>query len=99
MIIAPTTTPAAVLDQNSVNQSQQQQVQSSKDSRKATVTVQISSQARELAGTKNNDETPPQQKADAQVIKQANEAIEVSKQQAVNPTSKLPESNKIDVVV
>jgi len=97
MIIAPT--PIAALDQNSVNQSQQQQTQSSEISRKATVTVQVSSQARELAGTKNNDETPPQQKTEAQVIKQNNEAFEANKQQAISPSSKQPESNKIDVVV
>lgn len=99
MIIAPTITPAAALDQNSVKQSQVQQVQSTEDSRKATVTVQVSSQARELAGTKSNNETPPQQQAEAQVIKKANEAIEINKQQPINPTSKQPKSNKIDIVV
>jgi len=60
MIIAPTTTPAAVLDQSSVNQSQQQQVQSAEFSRKASVTVQISSEARELAGAENKESTAQQ---------------------------------------
>jgi len=98
MIIAPTTTPVALLDQNSVNQSQQQQVQSTEYSRKASVTVQLSSEARELAGTENK-EAPLQQKAEAQITKQVNAAVETTKQQPVNPTSKQPENNKISILV
>ena len=97
MIIVPTATPAAVLDQNTVNQTQQNQVQSAEQSRRASVTVQVSSEARELAGAENK-ETAPQQKAEAQANKAIAQAIEVNKQQPVNQTTKLPENNKIDVV-
>ena len=98
MIIVPTATPAAVLDQNTVNQSQQNQVQSAEQSRTASVTVQLSAEARELAGTENK-ETPPQQKAEVQANKEIVQAVETQKQQPINETTKLPENNKIDVVV
>jgi len=64
MIIAPTATPAALLDQSSLNQSQQQQTQNTELSRKASVTVQLSPEARELAGAENK-ETPQQQRQEA----------------------------------
>jgi len=98
MIIVPTATPAAVLDQNTVNQTQQNQVQGAEQSRQATVTVQVSSEARELAGAENK-ETGPQQKAEVQANKEIVQAVEVNKQQPVNQTTKLPENNKIDIVV
>ncbi len=104
MIILPTTTPAAVIDQSSVNQSQQQQVSSAEQSRKATVTVQLSSEARELAGAENK-EAAPQQKAEIQLRIEAhadklvNLAAEAQKQQPINETTNRPENNKIDIVV
>jgi len=60
MIITPTITPAAQLDQTIVNQSQQQQVTSAETSRKASVTVQFSPEARELAGTENKESSQQQ---------------------------------------
>ncbi|MDQ6999215.1 MAG: hypothetical protein Q9M17_10925 [Mariprofundus sp.] len=97
MIIVPTATPAAVLDQNTVNQTQQYQTQSAEQSRKASVTVQVSAEARELAGAESK-EPAPQQKIEVQANKENIQAVEVNKQQAVNQTTKLPENNKIDVV-
>ncbi len=97
MIIVPTATPAAAIDQNTVNQTQQNQVQSAEQSRQASVTVQVSSEARQLAGAENKEATP-QQKVEVQVGKELAQAIEVNKQQPVNQSTKLPENNKIDVV-
>jgi len=54
MIIMPVSTPAVAVDQNNVNQSQQNQSQSLQDSRKATDTVQLSSEARKMAGVESN---------------------------------------------
>jgi len=96
MIILPAATPAVAIEQNNVNQAQQNQVQSSEQSRKATDTVQISPKALELAGT--DLKQSPVQAAESNVIKQASEAVEVNKQQPVNPTTQKPESTKIDVV-
>jgi len=104
MIILPTTPPAAVIDQSSVNQSQQQQVSSAEQSRKASVTVQLSSEARELAGAENK-ETVPQQKAEIQLRIEAHAdklvslAVDAQKQEPINQTTKQPENNKIDIVV
>jgi len=97
MIIVPTATPAAVMDQNTVTQNQQLQVQSAEQSRKASVTVQLSAEARELAGTENK-ESAPQQKAEVQANREMIQAVEIQKQQPINETTKLPENNKIDVV-
>jgi len=54
MIILPVSTPAVAIDQNSVNQSQLNQSQSLQDARKATDTVQLSSEARKMAGAESN---------------------------------------------
>lgn len=54
MIILPVSTPAVAIDQNTVNQSQQNQSQSLQDSRKATDTVQLSAEARRMAGAESN---------------------------------------------
>jgi len=96
MIILPASTPAVAVDQSSLNQAQQNQVQSSEQSRKATDTVQISPKALELAGTELKQS--PTQVAEARAVKQVEEAVEVDKQQPVNPATQKPESNKIDVV-
>lgn len=52
MIISPSTPPAALADLNSVNQTLNNQIESSEQSRKATDTVQLSAEARNLANTK-----------------------------------------------
>ncbi|MDQ6968791.1 MAG: hypothetical protein Q9M14_08935 [Mariprofundaceae bacterium] len=131
MIIAPTITPAAQLNQTFVNQSQQQQVTSAESSRKASVTVQFSPEARELAGTENKESTQQKrqeafqktankapvtvqissagkelsasnnkvtqsaQQLEAQISKQINETNVLNQQQAINPSSKQPETNKL----
>ncbi|MDQ6982150.1 MAG: hypothetical protein Q9M08_03985 [Mariprofundus sp.] len=70
MIILPVSTPAVAIDQNSVNQSQQNQVNQSEQSRKATDTVMVSPEARQMASadsnysaSSNNTPAAPQQAA------------------------------------
>ena len=58
MIILPAATPAVAIDQNTINQSQQNQSQSLQDAKKATDTVQLSAEARKLAGTESSDRAP-----------------------------------------
>ena len=55
MIILPVSTPAVAIDQNSVKQSEQNDTQALQKSRKATETVQISSEARQLAGAESKN--------------------------------------------
>jgi len=96
MIITPAATPVAAIDQSNVNQSQQNIVQQSEQSRKATDTVQISPRAQELAGS----ETPisPAQQADIRIAKQAVESEAINQQQPVNSLTHQPANSKIDVV-
>ena len=53
MIILPVSTPAVAVDQSNVNQSQLNQSQSLQDSRKATDTVQLPTEARRMASAES----------------------------------------------
>ncbi|MDQ6969937.1 MAG: hypothetical protein Q9M16_05465 [Mariprofundus sp.] len=102
MIIAPTTTPAAVLDQSSVNQSQQQQVQSAEFSRKASVTVQFSPEARELAGTENKESSPQQRQEASQRTPAAPVTVQLSstaRELAATDNAPLAPQQKIEAQV
>jgi len=105
MIILPTATPVAAADFGNTNQSQQNQVNQSEHSRKATDTVQLSSEARQMAGTELNPKTsattaplPPQQLADIEVAEKVADNEAVEQQRPVNPSSKQPETTKIDLL-
>ncbi len=54
MIILPTTTPVAAIDFSNLNQSQQNQTNQAEQSKRATDTVMVSSEARQMAGTELN---------------------------------------------
>ena len=101
MIILPTSTPVALTDFSQNNQSQQQLVQHAEQSKKATDTVQLSAQARELAGNKlaqNQAPLNPLQAAD----NEANEAVadneQIEQQRPVNPLTQQPVNTKIDII-
>jgi len=100
MIILPATTPAALVDQNSVNQAEQNQVEISQQSRKASDTVQFSPRALELAGNPVNESSSQQaaevrrggeNDADSDEVRQA------AAQQPAPQSGQAPAS-KIDVV-
>ena len=105
MIILPTTTPAALTDVNNNNQTIHEQIQSAVHSKRATDTVQVSAQARELAGSglnngpaANNVPATAQRATDNEMAEKVadNEAIEA--QRPSNPVTNKPETSKIDVV-
>jgi len=101
MIILPTTTPAANIEQFGLNQHQQQHIQNSEQSRKATDTVQLSAQARELASSHQHQQaeaaiTPAtvQLAADNEVA----EKVVIEQQRPSNPVTHQPNATKIDIV-
>ncbi|EAU55671.1 hypothetical protein [Mariprofundus ferrooxydans] len=105
MIILPASTPAAVVDFGNLNQSQQNQVSQSEQSRKATDTVQLSPQSRQLAGAQlHNSPTQNSQPVELHIAaeKEAtekvadNEAVEQAR--PVNPQTQKPETTKIDLL-
>ena len=96
MLIAPTATPIASIDQSNVNQTQQNSVQQSVQSKKATDTVQISAKAQELAGTELKK--TPEQQSEIFIAKQAENNKVADQQQRINPLTYQPTNNKIDVV-
>jgi hypothetical protein len=102
MIILPVTTPAAAIDQNSVNQAQQNQLQSSEDSRKATDTVKISAEAQQLADNSVNSNAPKEANDPTRIMAQeaAKALTEAPKSDDVqkNPVTQKPEGSKIDIV-
>jgi len=105
MIILPTTTPVAIADVNNNNQTAQQQIQNVEQSNKATDTVQVSSQAREMAGTElnnkpaaNNEPAAVQKAADNNVAEKVADNKIAEAQRPSNPVTQKPESTKIDVV-
>lgn len=106
MIILPASTPAAVVDFGNLNQSQQNQVNQSEQSRKATDTVQLSHQARQLAGAQlHNSPAQTSQPVAAVHAAAENEATEkvadneaVEQARPVNPQTQKPETTKIDLL-
>jgi len=105
MIILPTTTPAANVAQFDLNQSQQQHIQNSEQSRKATDTVLLSAQARELASTHQHQQaeasnTPAtiQRAADNEVAEKVADNEVIEQQRPSNPVTHQPNASKIDIV-
>jgi len=105
MIILPASTPVALADFGNLNQSQQNQVSQSEQSRKATDTVQLSAQAKEMAGAQLHSSPTQVQQPTAQHIASDNEATEkvadneaVEQARPVNPQTQKPETTKIDVL-
>jgi len=105
MIILPTTTPAANIEQFGLNQHQQQHIQNSEHSRKATDTVQLSAQARELAGSHQHQQaeatiTPATVKlaADNEVAEKVADNEVIEQQRPSNPITHQPNATKIDIV-
>jgi len=105
MIIMPTATPVAINDINISNQSQQQQIQIAEESKKATDTVQVSAQAREMAGTElnnkpaaNSDPVVVQKAADNKVAEKIADNKVIEQQRPANPVTQKPETTKIDIV-
>jgi len=106
MIIMPTTTPVAIADISNNNQSQQQQIQSIEQSRQATDTVQVSAQARKIAGTElnnkpaaNSEPVAVQKAANNEVAEKVADNKIVEQQRPHNPVTQKSETTKIDVVV
>ncbi len=111
MIISPTLPPAAAIEQSSVNQSLLNQIDSSQQSRRATDTVQLSSEARNLASTKldnNNNANNAQLAAknpndnELQEAVPDNEAAEPprpnSTANATNNVAQQQQTAKIDII-
>jgi len=106
MIILPTSTPAILADVNNNNQTQHQQMQNAEQSKKASDTVQISAQAREMAGSGLNNNRPPATNDPVAVIKAAdNEAAEAvadnentEAARPANPVTGIPDNNRINLI-
>ncbi len=105
MIIMPTATPAAITDLSYTNQSQQQHIQNAEQSKKATDTVQVSAQAREMAGDSlsnapaaNNAPAAIQQVADNEAAEKVVDNEVIEQQRPSNPITHKPETTKIDVL-
>jgi len=105
MIIMPASTPVAIADVSNNNQSQQQQMQSTEQSRKATDTVQVSAQAREMAGSgldnkpaANSEPIAVQKAADNEAAEKVVDNEITEAQRPSNPVTQKPETSKIDVV-
>jgi len=105
MIILPAATPVAVADVGNLNQSQQNQINQSEQSRKATDTVQLSPEAKQLAGAQLHNSPTASSQPTAQHIAADNEVTEkladneaVEQQRPVNPQTQRPETTKIDVL-
>jgi len=105
MIIMPAATPLAISDVSINNQSQQQHVQLAEESKKATDTVQVSAQARELAGANLNNKpdvnTAPaaiQKAADNEVTERVADNEAVEQQRPTNPVTNKPETTKINIL-
>ncbi|TLS66767.1 hypothetical protein FE236_01105 [Mariprofundus erugo] len=105
MVISPTITPVAVADFSNLNQTQQQHINQSEQSRKATDTVQLSAQARQLASAElhnkpaaNTEQVAPHQAADNEAAEKVadNEAAEQARPS--NPVTRQPETTKIDLL-
>jgi len=105
MIILPTTTPAILADVNNNNQTIHQQIQNAEQSKKATDTVQVSAQAREIAGgglnnkpAANVDPVTVQKAADNEAAEKVADNEVAEQQRPTNPITNKPETTKIDIV-
>jgi len=101
MIIMPTVTPLALTDLNQNNQTQHQQIQNAEQSKKTTDTVQLSAQARALAGSglhPNPTLVDPNALADREMAEKVADNEIVERQRPVNPLTQRPETTKIDIV-
>ncbi len=105
MIIMPAATPVAIADLTNNNQSQQQQIQNVEQSRKATDTVQVSAQARKMAGAElnnkpaaNNNPVAIQKAADNEIAEKVADNEIIEQQRPSNPVTNKPETTKIDIV-
>jgi len=105
MIILPTTTPAANIERFDFTQHQQQHIQNSEQSRKATDTVQLSTQARKLAGSHQHQQTEAvitpatiQLAADNEVAEKVADNEVIEQQRPSNPVTHQPNATKIDIV-
>jgi len=104
MIILPTATPLALTDLNSSTQTRHQQIQLAEQSKKATDTVQVSAQAREMAGAglrNHHSGTAPaaiQQAADHEAAETVADNEVAEQQRPHNPVTQQTESTKIDIV-
>jgi len=106
MIIMPTATPLALTDVNQNNQAQHQHIQNAEQSKKTSDTVQVSAQAREMAGGGlHNDSAGSntiQMPVQAVTDREATEKVadnEVSEQQRPsNPLTGIPVATKIDIL-
>ncbi len=105
MLIMPTATPLALTDLQHDNQTQHQQLQNAELSRKNSDTVQLSAQARELAGGglrqgagnhANLMLTHAAAEREATETVADNETAE--QQQPANPLARKPETTKIDIL-
>ncbi len=105
MIILPTTTPAVLADVNSNNQTVHQQIQNAEQSKRASDTVQVSAQAREMAGSglnnkaaANFDPVTVQKAADNEAAEKVADNEIAEAQRPSNPVTQRPETTKIDIV-
>ncbi|MDQ6992186.1 MAG: hypothetical protein Q9M31_01825 [Mariprofundus sp.] len=105
MIILPaSTTPIASTDFTNLRQSQQNITSQSEQSRKATDTVQLSSEAKQLASAQAHNSSavnvavsaPQSTDSEATETVADNEAVE--QQRPVNLQTQKPETTKIDVL-
>jgi len=107
MIIMPTATPLALTDVNQNNQTQQQHIQNSEQSKKTTDTVQVSAQAREMAGSglengSAGSHTIPVSApavSDREAVEKVADNEVAEQQRPSNPLTGIPETTKIDIVV
>lgn len=106
MLISPTIPPVALVDQNSVNQSLNNQIANAEQSRKATDTVQLSAEAKNLANADLNSSSNRQHIVQNTSASRENEALETApdnesseSQQPVNNLTQQSTTTKIDVVV
>jgi len=105
MIILPTTTPAVLADVNNNNQTVHQHIQNAEQSKKASDTVQVSAQARKMAGSELDnkpaasfDPLTVQKAADNEVAEKVADNEIAEAQRPSNPVTQKPETSKIDVV-
>jgi len=103
MIILPTATPLALTDLNSSTQSRHQQIQLAEQSKKATDTVQVSAQAREMAGAglrNHHSRTAPTaiQAANHEAAEKTADNEIAEQQRPRNPVTQQTESTKIDIL-
>jgi len=105
MIIMPTATPLALTDLHHSNQTQHQQMQNAEHSRKNSDTVQLSAQARELAGSAlqqgAGDHANPAMMhaaAEREAVEKVADHEAVEQQRPGNPLTRIPETTKIDIL-